>query len=495
MPPVLASCLCAVFVVWLLVRDVRQNPGVSHALWIPLIWLLIIASRMPSEWFGGINMASGAAYLDGSPLDRNIFLALILAGAIVVLRRSVSWGSFTIGNRAITLFFLFTFLSILWSDFPLVAFKRWHKVFGHVILVLVVLTDREPNLAFTALLRRCAYVLIPSSVLYIKYYPELGRGFDNWTGAAVNTGITTNKNALGNLCLITGLFLLAMMFVGPKGKRFMTGLDRYIGVVFLFMIGWLLIMAQSSTALVSTVLGASTILGFRSAMFRRHVSGLLVTACVVVGLLLTLTNIKDSFIAGLGEDTTLTGRTDLWDDIQKIPTNSLVGVGFESFWLGERVETLWRKYWWRPNQAHNGYYEMYLNLGWIGLLLQGAMILSGYRKARKQTLDARPPPEAALTRGLAEFRLAFLLALVAYNVTDATFKALHPSFFLFFLVSLEYCPALVSAAVPSWRAEVSRNAPQASVPQPRSIAVAPVGHARCDRLKAGRPAWQPRRLT
>lgn len=475
MPPFLASCLCTVFVACLLARDIKHNPGVSRALWIPQIWLLIIASRFPSEWLlnSNLTLSSSGVLLDGSPLDRNIFLALILLGALVVARRSVTWWSFTAGNAAIALFFLFTFASVLWSDFPIIAFKRWHKVFGHVILALVVLTDRQPNLAFAALVRRCAYVLIPFSVLYLKYYPELGRGFDTWTGAAVNTGITTNKNALGNLCLITGPFFLALLFAGAKGKRLIAGMDRYIGIAFLLMIGWLLIMAQSSTGLVSTVLAASTIVGLRSATIRRNFSALLVTGCLIVGLLLALTDIQNMFIAGLGEDTTLTGRTDLWDDLQRIPTNPIVGVGFESFWLGSRLDGLWQKYWWHPNQAHNGYYEMYLNLGWIGLLLMGAMIIAGYRKARRHTLAAVLPADAegALACGLAEFRLAFILGLVAYNVTDATFKALHPSLFLFFLVALEYGPALASATVPSLR-PASGDRRHASAGHPRSIAAA-----------------------
>jgi O-antigen ligase len=440
-----------VFVVYLLVRDLKQNPGLSHALWIPQLWLLIIASRLPSEWSGSIAMASGAAYQEGSPLDRNIFLALMVLGAIVVTRRSVSWGSLTIRNTAIASFFLFTFVSILWSDFPLVAFKRWHKVFGHVILALVVLTDRQPSHALAALLRRCGFILLPLSVLYLKYYPELGRGFDSWTGAAVNMGITTNKNALGCLCMITGPYFLAMLFAGEKGKRPIAGLDRYISLGFLYMIGWLLIMAQSSTALVSTVLAVSTILAFRSAMIRRHFSTLLVTGCLIVGLLLALTDLQNTLIAGLGEDTTLTGRTDLWADLQRVPINPVLGVGFESFWLGPRLNVLWQKYWWHPNQAHNGYFETYLNLGWIGLLIMVSMIVGGYRTARKQMLAAPPRADAdvAFTCALAEFRLAFILALAAYNVTEATFKAVHPSFFVFFLVSLEYGPALISAAVPS----------------------------------------------
>ena len=454
MPPILASVLCFGGVAFLVVRDVRQHPGVSHALWIPLLWLLIIASRLPSEWVGGglLQMSSGAAYMEGSPLDRNIFLALIVLGVLVLARRSVAWSSVVTVNLAVTLFFAYTFLSIVWTDFPIVAFKRWHKVLGHAILVLVVLTDKDPDEALAALLRRCAFILLPYSVLYLKYYPELGRGFDAWTGAAVNTGITTNKNALGNLCMITGIFYTAMMCAGTKGQRLVTGMDRWIGYGFLYMIGWLMIMAQSSTSLVAALAGVATIVGIRMRLVRRRFSGLMLTGCAIVLALYFLTPIKDVFITSLGEDATLTGRTELWEDIGGIYTNPIIGTGFESFWLGERLEWFWAKYWWKPNQAHNGYLEMYLNLGLIGVFLQLWMIVSGYRKGRKLSLAPEAPPEqwqaVTLARAIGEFRMAFMLGLIAFNFTDATFKALHPSFFIFFLVALDNRPALAPSTVP-----------------------------------------------
>ena len=448
MPPVLAACLCTLGVVYLLVRDVRQNPGLSFALWIPLTWYLIIASRLPSEWLGGgaIVMSSGGGYVDGSPLDRNIFLILIVLGTAVVAKRSVSWSRIAADNVAITMFLLFSLASVLWSDFPFVAFKRWYKVFGHVVMVLIVLTDREPNRAMSAMLRRCAYVLIPLSVLYIKYFPELGRGFDYWTGAAVNQGITTNKNALGTLCLLAGLYFVAVI-CEPRSRRTLSTFDTSIVVVFLCAIAWLLSMGQSSTATVSTVIGILAIVSFRFKPLRRHFSVLAVSFGLVVSLLLLLTNIKDVFIEQLGEDATLTGRTELWEDLQRVPINPVVGTGFESFWLGERLAPLWKKYWWQPNQAHNGYFEMYLNLGFVGFLLLVAMILSCYRKARRDALVDPPSDDHSLV--IAEFRVAFVLALCAFNFTDATFKAMHPLYFMFFLASIDCGSTKVLAAAKS----------------------------------------------
>ncbi|MGH7953015.1 MAG: hypothetical protein ACREFE_14020, partial [Limisphaerales bacterium] len=50
-------------------------------------------------------------------------------------------------------------------------------------------------------------MLLPISILFIKYFPQLGRTFDPWTGIGLNTGITTNKNELGFDCMILGLVL------------------------------------------------------------------------------------------------------------------------------------------------------------------------------------------------------------------------------------------------------------------------------------------------
>ena len=75
-------------------------------------------------------------------------------------------------------------------------------------MALIVLTEPDPGEALTRLMKRCAYVIVPVSILFIKYYPEWGRGFDSWTGAAFNTGITTDKNALGGDCLILGYFFV-----------------------------------------------------------------------------------------------------------------------------------------------------------------------------------------------------------------------------------------------------------------------------------------------
>ena len=41
--------------------------------------------------------------------------------------------------------------------------------------------------------------------------------------------------------------------------------------------------------------------------------------------------------------------------------NPIIGFGYESFWLGDRLQYM-AEHWGITSQAHNGYLEMYLNM-------------------------------------------------------------------------------------------------------------------------------------
>ena len=130
---------------------------------------------------------------------------------------------------------------------------------------LLLLTEREPVKAVEKVIERCAYVLIPMSVLYIKYYPHLGRGFDSWTGAAVNIGVTNNKNSLGFICLVFGLFFSCkLLSLFGKNNLYAKMMEKMISIVFLYMTWWLLQMSHSGTSMGCLMIGifVAMILGF-----------------------------------------------------------------------------------------------------------------------------------------------------------------------------------------------------------------------------------------
>ena len=432
MPPALASLLTLAFVSFLFWRDNRQQDNVTAALWIPFVWLFLIGSRYVSQWLAMFGFSVGGVSVEeGSPLDAIVFLGLIAIGLLVLVKRRARFSEFARNNGWLTCFLVYCLIAIAWSDFPLVAFKRWIKVIGHPIMVLVVFSEPDPEIALAKLMKRCGYLLFPISILFIKYYPQWGRGFDDWTGLAHNTGITKDKNALGYICLICGLYFFWNLLNTWKAEKSKTRTyELLLSSGLLGMIWWLLWIANAKTGLMCLLVGMLLIV-FLGLQF---VNKKLVGRYLVVGAAAFLAadlifGISGQLIALLGRDSTLTDRTEVWHDVLEVPINPILGTGFESFWLGERRVRLSEKWLWQPNQAHNGYLETYLNLGLIGLTILIGLLIATYRKACRELLD---------NFEFGRFRLGLLFAIVLYNWTDATFKALHPLWFAFYIIAIDY---------------------------------------------------------
>jgi len=117
----------------------------------------------------------------------------------------------------------------------------------------------------------------------------------------------------------------------------------------------------------------------------------------------------------LGKDSTLTGRTQLWSLVWKlIRSHPWFGYGYGGFWLGLQGPSapVWRAVGWQPPNAHNGFLDLLLDLGIIGLLLFVPVILTALRHAftlarRGRTLDTA-------------FPLIFLFFLLISNIIGLT---------------------------------------------------------------------------
>lgn len=442
MPPLLALALTLLLIAYLFRKESGLPYKPSTALWIPTIWVMIIGSRSVTEWVNlGAPISNTGSIEEGSPLDRTVFFSLMIAGLVVLLRRPISWSWVFRNNIWLLLFFVYCGISILWSDFPFVAFKRWIKALGDPIMVMIVLSDLQPVRAVETLIKRCAYSLIPISILFMKYYPAYGRTYSEWTGAATYTGVTTNKNFLGYLLFICGLFFLFTVFgkggKGVRGHLTASWMDAVIPVLFLFMIAWLSELADAKTALVCLGISSGIAVGLGIANLRKYL-GLYLFMGLVAFLVLHLSlDITESLVGGLGRDSTLTGRTDLWPIVLNMGTNPMIGQGFESFWLGERLATLAATYYYKPNQAHNGYIEIYLNLGWIGLLVFAGVIVSCYRTMRKTLMLSFDKGRTELA-DFARLGTGYLIAYLIFNVTDASFKPLNLLFVIFLIFAIKY---------------------------------------------------------
>ena len=370
---------------------------------------------------------SAADQLDGNPIQRNIFTALMLMGLIVLAIRRHNVAAVLRANKIVVLFFLYCALSLIWSDYPDVGLKRWIKACGDLVMVLIILTDPQWRAALQRFLARIGFLLIPISVLLVRYYPYLGRGYKEQDGRQVFEGVTNDKNMLGVLCLLFGLGALWRFAYerierhspGRKGRLLAQG-------TLLLMSLWLFPKSNSMTSLACFLIAALLVLftSSPSLVRRRRTVHLLVMAVILVAFSALFLNLGSSLVETMGRDATLTGRTALWKEIVGMNGNPFLGTGFESFWIGPRLDLIWEHHWWHPNEAHNGYLEVYLNLGWIGLGILSAVLVTGYRKVIQML--QRDPKFGGLF-------LAFYLVGVIYSFTEAGFRLLNPVWIAFLM--------------------------------------------------------------
>ncbi len=190
----IATVIYLAGIVGLFWLDRDKKVHTSRAFLIPLAWYLIVGSRPVSQWFNeGPSIASNEN-LEGSPLDAAIFGALLVIAIAVLIARRRQVAPYLKKNGPILLFFGYCLLSILWTDDPFIAFKRWTKAIGDLCVVLVVLTEKDQLTAMKRFYTWTGFILLPLSLLFIKYYPDLGRSYNPWTWAPMFGGVTLFKN-------------------------------------------------------------------------------------------------------------------------------------------------------------------------------------------------------------------------------------------------------------------------------------------------------------
>lgn len=453
MNPSIASLVCAVGIAGLLYLDRENTARNSKALWLPGIWLGIVGSRSVSQWFG-VTLTENVQ-VDGSPVDAAVFAVLLLIAIGVLIRRSRLTRLLLRANWQLVVYFAFCLISIAWSYHPDVAFKRWVKAIGDLAMALIIATDKYPVQAVRRLASRLGMLLFPVSILFIQYYGDLGRGYTS-DGLRMNTGVTTNKNALGLIVLVVSLvvvwnvrYLLIHKSEPNRGRRL---LAQGTLLVFGLALFW---MADCSTGKACFVLGAVLMIALdhraiRGRPARVHALCTLLFA-VAVGIFL---GGQAEVASALGRQSNLSGRTEIWEAVIPAVPNSMVGAGFESFWISPNVQifqrTLLASNWYSAlvkdlNEAHNGYIEVYLNLGWIGLSLIALIVIGGYRRS---CVAFQQDHE------LGSLFIAYIAILTAYSATEAGFRMLSPSW-IFMLIAI-----VMSSGIGAGLFQIGKNANQ-----------------------------------
>jgi O-antigen ligase len=345
MPPgiaLLAYSILLVVFVWI---DSQKDPKSSLALWIPILWLFFMGSRLPSQWLGTGPMQVADAFAEGSPLDRLYFLVVMALAATALAFRQIHWSGLVARNAGVALFLVFALVSVVWSDFPYITFKRWVRDVGSYLIIVLVLSQSSPLDAIATVIRRTSYLLVFLSTVVIKYYTSLGVTYNPWSGAPEYMGATTSKNMLGAVCLIAGTFFFwDTLRRWPERKVPWTKPTLVVNIVLIAMTLWLLKLSSSATSAACLAIGCGVVILLRGKWATAHPRA--ATAMIPITLAAYIVfelafDMSDAVAGFLGRDSTLTGRTGIWSTLLGMGTNPLVGVGYQSFWLGERLEAVW----------------------------------------------------------------------------------------------------------------------------------------------------------
>lgn len=434
--PNLALVACTILVVWLIALDIKRRPSVSFAVWIPITFLLILASRPVSLWVAGAKAITHEMgnEVAGSPVDQIFYLSVYLTALGVTLLRGFKWSRFFVFNLPVLSIYLYFAASILWSGDPAGSFKRLIKDFGMWALIALLFSEKNPLQAIRAVYVRCACILFPFSVVTIKYFPEISRVFA-LNGDITVTGLATQKNSLGEMVLIFSLFVVWDVLERVEvGTKLMWGRVRWDSILVLSVGMWLLHQSQSKTALVCLAIGTFLIVRrgwLDSRLIDRVALGMGLSSPFLLFFSQQFSSVIAPLVEALGRNMTFTGRANIWERITLTTVNPLLGAGYWNFWGGPGGAAIAEAMHTGIPNAHNGYLDLYIDGGFLGLIVLFSMLLLCGRRILKRARDTN----AAKNYRLVSF--AVLIVALIYSLSESTFVRLMPIWFTTLLMIIE----------------------------------------------------------
>jgi O-antigen ligase len=268
--------------------------------------------------------------------------------------------------------------SVTWSIAPDVTFRRTLAIVFTSLGGLVIAARYEwPRLL--KVLATAFAVLAVISFLAGALVPSYGRMGPTTEFPGAWRGVWVDKNGLGGHMALGFMIFTATAVLNPARRWVWAGLA---GVALL-----LVLLTTSKTSLVALILGSGAMV-FVALIKRGPVMGVLATLAAGAGIMLILfvaLFASDVVLGLLGKDATLTGRTKLWAGIaSQAELVPWTGYGYGVVWTDTSIwgpsAWIFKRAGFTANHAHNGWYETWLGLGYIGLMAFGALFAETWLK-------------------------------------------------------------------------------------------------------------------
>lgn len=362
-----------------------------------------------------------------------IYLVLILF--LVKYRSSVL--SLVLRERWLAVLCVWAILSVAWSVEPAESFRRSLALVGSTIAGLYLGLLFEPKqqlkaVAYTIGLGALGSVAVAIMVPDVAFMP---------TGEL--QGVYFLKNSLGHMMAL-GAVCFALLALDERRRRAV-----HVGMFLLCCV--LLVLSKSATAAVVTML-MLVLLPMRKLLYlrtRRLLAAIAVLVPVMMFATVCIVNSAEDLLGAVGRSSSLSGRIPLWQHVlQQIGERPITGYGFSAFWnswQGERVSDAVNWVAAVPH-AHNGFLEVWLGLGIVGLAL---ILLSLSRNFLLAFRVARTNREMEYS-----WPLLLVIFTALYNLTENSFLVVNTT------------PWIAYCAASYWLAGTAREAVRAMNEEP-----------------------------
>lgn len=317
------------------------------------------------------------------------------------------------------------FLSLLstnWSGTPRDTFQASFVLV--IQLGFALYFGTQNNWQELSLIMRWSLTLLGFlSTFYAVAKPDIGVAWKGWTG------VVGHPNLLGTLMGFNAA--LWWVYVAKSAP------NRGLAISVVGFSIFVMQMANSAGAFVIFVflVGILNFLKFIKKLRFQYAF----TACILVTIvaLMSFIWISENLAAiatALGKDLTFTGRTDIWPRVihEVIAAKPVLGWGYRGFWQEWRGDDnpalFMRSEGWQIPHSHNGYLDLAVDLGVVGLFLFILSLLKNIIDAvhllnRSQIIEATMP-------------MMIVLFLALKNIPETGIWSVGQASFLYMLITV-----------------------------------------------------------
>ena len=271
-----------------------------------------------------------------------------------------------------TMLFALIFLAListLWSVNPNLTMIRSIGLLGTTIFAMFLFIRFDINMIIELFI----YTLVIICVLCIYmcvFNPALGIHSDVLHDGLWR-GIFAHKNILSRSIGLAIIFPILYIF---ENKIFTyTTVFSICGIVMSILLMYFANGKTGILGVIFTIFLIYPILSFKYLLDRfKNIKVIIFISSFLISIfLIYLVSINSSVIINaVGGDVTLTGRVLLWPLVlEAIYIKPILGFGFGSFWASPAANEILNYINWLPPHAHNGFLEILLDIGLVGLLL------------------------------------------------------------------------------------------------------------------------------